>query len=91
MPDQLIATLDLPDGRKFNVAFVAHRDGPLRLGESSGYYSTIYSWTKGNMDCDCNKAILLNEQHDLELPEECGDTIILRRLTIDGETIYEAN
>ena len=76
------ATHQLPDGRVFvteHLSLSGDHDGQLDW------------WTEGNAGCDCNKSIWLNEQHDLDLPEECGVKIKLLSLVVDGKELYETN
>lgn len=49
----------------------------------------LFYWTEGNNSCDCNRAMLLNHQHGLNLPAEtCGETITLTQLWRNAREIY---
>jgi hypothetical protein len=74
----VIARLRILDGREFDV----RDDWECQPSEPD---SIEFYWTDGNNACDCNRARLLNEQHDLGLLEHCdAEDIRLVSLTIDG-------
>lgn len=59
-------------------------------------YGPEYRWTEGNDACDCNRRnYLLRALGELGPtesidPDPCGDTIILERLTVNGEVVIES-
>ena len=90
---QLVARLQLPDGREFDVHTEVAPDTESYPGEHP-FHGTLYYWTEGNLGCDCNRTLYLNREHGLNLvrePEDdcwpCGDTITLLSLTVDGRDL----
>lgn len=82
----VVARLRLPDGREFDC----HTDCLDQYADGQ-----LFWWTDGNGACDCNRSTYLNREHNLGLvsPElegclECGDTITLVSLSVDGKEIY---
>ena len=71
--------LQLPDGRIFTL----HRETESRYMDSEPFW-----WLEGNASCDCNRAIFLNYEYNLDLDEDsCGHSIILLSLKISGNEI----
>jgi hypothetical protein len=77
-------TFRLPDGKVLVLHQEAGNSWTQRDPEDP-YGSLIFWWTDGNAGCDCNRAIWLNHEYNLDLPEECGETITLLKLVIDGK------
>lgn len=82
----VIARLQLPDGREFAVHTTTEPDADPDIGDPSAPYSvTVYSWTDGNMSCDCNRKMYIDRQHGTHIDDgKCGDTIELVSLSICG-------
>lgn len=51
-----------------------------------------FMWTEGNYACDCNKRLVMGRALGESDPDagQCGDTIVLERLTVNGELVFEA-
>jgi hypothetical protein len=77
------ARVRLPDGREFTLLSETEADTDPYPGDAP-YSGTQFYWTEGNQSCDCNRALDINRQHGLSLPVECGDTMTLLSLEIDG-------
>ena len=76
------ARLRLLDGREFDV----RDDWSFEPKEPD---SIEFEWNDGNNACDCNRARLLNLQHNLGLEERCDrEDIELVSLVVDGVVIY---
>jgi hypothetical protein len=51
--------------------------------------SQEYMWTEGNFSCDCNKRLCMLRAlgEDDTDAGPCGDTIVLERLTVNGDVV----
>jgi len=73
---EVIAVLKLPDSREFTCTSYTYQE----------YVDSIeWYWTEGNYGCDCNRALIINDQHRLDLPIECGNEIELVSLRVDTQ------
>lgn len=88
----VIAMLQIPDGRVFEYRYETERE----YADGQEFY-----WQDGNMACDCNRSICLNQTHGLQLGAldasgeyalPCGlNAIRLLSLIVDGvEQLDEA-
>lgn len=72
----VVAQLRLPDGREFSVTIPC---------ESQYADGQVFWWTEGNASCDCNRKLFLDREYGLGIDDgQCGETITLVSLTVDG-------
>lgn len=75
----------------------ARRINPTWEDEADLESTLVFSYTENNNSCDCNKLLSLDRANQIDSEEDypCGDTLVLRRLTLirpDGseKVIYES-
>ena len=75
---KVVAVLEY-DGKQYTVT------GEHTGAEDRGI---LYHWTDGNFGCDCNRSRLICDvlAGDFEYMD-CGTTILLRSLTVDGREL----
>ncbi len=80
----LVAGIRTHDGRLFVLHDEVEQQPDWDQHGEPGYSADVYYWTEGNNSCDCNRALLIYRQYGEELPDDCGDTMTLTSLMING-------
>lgn len=85
------------DGNGRESPLNATRIPPAWDSEEDLIRTMVYMYLEGNYSCDCNRARFLARANGQDEPErvECGETIVLQRLTLirpdaSEELIWEA-